>query len=100
MSPPHLKMPSRLGTERKGITVTVSRGKMSRYCLSYTEIFLNFLPAESVPLVVTVRVLPSAEITIWPLSATFPPFLGGNCNVWSSTFFNDRVSELGSPVTG
>src|SRR6202521_721567 len=80
--------------------VTVSLGERSRYCLSYTEIFLTFLPAGSVPLVVTVRVLPSADTTIRPVTVTFPPFFAVNCNVWSSTFFNDRVSELGSPVTG
>src|SRR5260370_10139761 len=80
--------------------VTVRLGKRPFYCLSYTEMFVNFLPSESVPLVVTVRVLPSADTRIWPLSVTFPPFFAVNRNVWSLTFFNDRVSELGSPVTG
>ena len=28
------------------------------YCFSYTAVLLNFLPCESVPLVVTVRLLP------------------------------------------
>jgi hypothetical protein len=47
------------GTERKGITVTGSSlREHSRYCLSYTEVFLIFLPYGSVPLAVAVRVLP------------------------------------------
>ena len=99
MLPPYEQMPSRFRAEGHQLLLSaLERGP--RYCLSYTEIFVNFLPSESVPLVVTVRVLPSADTTIRPLSVTFPPFFAVNCNVWSSTFFNDRVSELGSPVTG
>src|SRR5256886_4315268 len=33
------------------------------HCLSYTAVLLNFLPCGSVPLVVTVRLLPSADTT-------------------------------------
>lgn len=53
----------------------------SRYCLSYTEVLLNFLPCGSVPLAETVRVLPSAETTARPLIVTFSPFLIVNPNV-------------------
>jgi hypothetical protein len=35
----------------------------SLYCLSYTAVLVYFLPLESVPLRVTVRVLPSADTT-------------------------------------
>src|SRR5229473_5241836 len=70
------------------------------YCLSYTETFLNFLPCGSVPLVVTVRVLPSADTKIRPLTVTFPSFLTVTSSVRSSTFLYDRASEFGSPVTG
>lgn len=39
------------------------------YCLSYTAVLLTSLPFESVPLVVTVRILPSADTTMRPLVA-------------------------------
>src|SRR5947209_2959137 len=45
------------------------------YCLSYTATFLNGLPSRSVPLVTTVRLLPSAETTIRPLPTTLPWFI-------------------------
>src|SRR5262249_60864715 len=70
------------------------------YCLSYTAVLVTFFPFESVPLVVTVRLLPSAETTMRPVVVTLPPFLTLNDSVWSLTFVYDRVSELGSPVTG
>src|SRR6266511_4602637 len=66
-------LPSR--TEREGIRVMSAPRSRSGYCLSYTAVLLNFLPCESVPLVVTVRVLPSADTTIRPVTVTFPPFL-------------------------
>ena len=72
----------------------------SRYCLSYIAVFLNFLPCGSVPLVVTVRLLPSADTTIRPLTVTLPSFLTVNARVRSSIFLYDRASEVGSPVTG
>src|SRR6266542_5487577 len=50
----------------------------SGYCLSYTAVLLNFLPCGSVPLVVTVRLLPLADVTIRPVTVTFPPFLNVN----------------------
>jgi len=52
-----------LRTEREA-SLLLSPRQRSRYCLSYTETFVNFLPSGSVPLVVTVRVLPSADTTI------------------------------------
>jgi len=51
------------------------------YCLSYTEVLVNFLPFGSVPLTVTVRLLPSAETTMRPLMVTLPSFLLLNANV-------------------
>src|SRR6185369_5913380 len=55
----------------RGLSVCVGPS----HCLSYTAILLNLRPVEVVPLVVTVRVLPSAETTILPVTVTFPPFL-------------------------
>ncbi len=52
-----------------------------RYCLSYTAVLLTFLPFASVPLKVTVRLLPSAETTTLPLIVVFPPFLLVNFRV-------------------
>ena len=45
------------------------------YCLSYTAVLVNFLPFGSVPVMVTVRVLPSADTTARPLIVTLSPFL-------------------------
>src|SRR5207247_1138577 len=70
------------------------------YCFSYTAVLLNFLPCESVPLVVTVRLLPSADTTTRPLVVILPPFLTLNSSVCSSIFVYDRMSEFGLPVTG
>ena len=53
----------------------------SGYCLSYTEVLLTLLPFASVPLTVTVRVLPSADRAIRPLIVTLPPFLPANSSV-------------------
>src|SRR6266436_3182458 len=77
-----------------------SGGRLSFYCLSYTAVLLTFLPAESVPLVLTVRVLPSADTTIRPVVTTLPSFLPVNPNVRSSIFLYDLSSVFGSPVTG
>src|SRR6266849_3442542 len=70
------------------------------YCLSYTEVLWNSLPVGSVPLTVTVRLLPSAETTMRPVAIPLSPFLTVSSRVRSSIFFNDRMSEFGSPVTG
>src|SRR5207253_10780924 len=70
------------------------------HCLSYTAVLLNFLPCASVPLVVTVRLLPSADAAMRPLVVTAAAFLTLNPSVWSSIFVYDRMSSLGSPVTG
>ena len=56
---------------------------------------MNAFPFGSIPLVVTVRVLPSAETAIFPVMVTWPPFLMVIANVWSSTFVYDRMSEVG-----
>src|SRR5438093_346658 len=62
------------------------------HCLSYTAVLVNFLPVGSVPLTVTVRLLPSAATTTRPLVVTLPPFLTLNPSVWSSIFVYDRMS--------
>src|SRR5215813_10323891 len=54
----------------------------------------------SLPLMVTVRLLPLGEITIRPLAASLPLLLMFKPNGWSSIFVYDRASSLGSPVTG
>lgn len=51
-------------------------GKESRrYCLSYTATVLTGLPSALVPVVVTVRVLPSLEITALPVIIALPPLM-------------------------
>src|SRR5438093_3083915 len=70
------------------------------HCLSYTAVLANFLPFESVPLTVTVRLLPSAATTTRPVMVTLLSFLLVNVKVLSLTILYDRESELGSPVTG
>ena len=45
-----------------------------RYCLSYTAALVTLLPFASVPLAVTVRVLPSADRTIRAVVVTLPSF--------------------------
>ena len=57
----------------------------SRYCLSYTAVVLTFLPFESVTVVVTVRLRPSAETTTRPVSVTLPLFLAVNVKVRAFT---------------
>src|SRR5207249_1110034 len=91
------KYPS-AGPCQKGIWVA-GRAREILHCLSYTEVAWNFLPVESVPFTVTVRVLPSAERTMRPVPVALPSFLMVSSSVWSSIFFNDRMSELESPVT-
>ena len=46
----------------------------SRYCFSYTAVLLILLPFASVPLAVTVRVLPSADRTMRAVVVTLPSF--------------------------
>ena len=43
-----------------------------RYCLSYTTWWLTFWPAALVPVIVTVRDLPSAATTMWLVVSTLP----------------------------
>jgi hypothetical protein len=47
----------------------------SRYCFSYTPFLLTLWPFASVPLMVTVRLLPSPDTTIRPLVISLPPFM-------------------------
>jgi hypothetical protein len=54
----------------------------------------------STPLMVTVRLLPSADTTMRPLLMTLRPFVTLNPKMWSSTTVYERKSEFGSPVTG
>src|SRR5437867_1435256 len=70
------------------------------HCLSYTATFLYGLPSRSVPLTVTVRLLPSAETTIRPLPISLPWFIVLNSAVRSSRFLYERASEVESPMTG
>src|SRR5436189_5917855 len=77
-----------------------SNARSTRYCLSYTALVVTLLPLELVAVVVTVRVLPLAETTMRPLRDTLPSFLPVNANVWLFIFLYDRMSEVGSPVTG
>lgn len=46
----------------------------SRYCFSYTAVLVILLPFASVPLAVTVRVLPSADRTMRAVVLTLPSF--------------------------
>src|SRR5437764_14533210 len=69
------------------------------YCFSYTAMLVNFLPLESVPVVVTVRLLPSPDTTIRPLMVISPPFFVLKPSVWSSTIVKERVSSLALPTT-
>src|SRR5205807_2304148 len=72
----------------------------THHCLSYTAVLLTFFPLASVPLITTVRVLPSAAIVILPVRVTFPSFLFVSANVRALTFLYDRVVAVESPVTG
>lgn len=49
--------------------------KKRGYCLSYTETLVTSLPALFFDFMVTVRVLPSAEITMRPEATALPSFL-------------------------
>src|SRR5258707_1151438 len=60
----------------------------------------TFLPAESVPEVFRVRVLPSAATTMRPVVTALPPILLLSVRVRSSTLVYARESALGSPVSG
>jgi len=77
-------MPSRPETSgRAYLLLALSGGSL--YCLSYTAVLVYFLPFESVPVMVTVRVLPSADTTPRPLIVILSPFLLVNASVWSLT---------------
>jgi len=71
-----------LVSERTGTRCCRSKLRMVHF-LSYTEAVWNFWPDGSVPLAVTVRLLPSIEMTMRPLVVTLPPFLTLNPNVRS-----------------
>ena len=62
-----------------------ARAQGYSYCLSYTDLPVSFLPAAFLPDVVRVRVLPSADTTIFPWVVTVPPFLFSKVSVRSST---------------
>ncbi|SRR6266849_3685993 len=47
----------------------------SLYCFSNTNVLVYFFPFESVPVRVTVRLLPSADTTARPVIVTVSPFL-------------------------
>ena len=71
------------------------------YCFSYTATLLIFWPCGLVPVVVTVRVLPSAATTFFWLVVTLPPFLLTLSSVCASIRFTVTVSEFGLlPVIG
>src|SRR4029077_18038134 len=78
----------------------VGAGENSAHCLSYTAVLVTFFPFASVRVVVTVRLLPSAETTMRPVIVVFPPFFTLTPKVRSSIFVSDRASEFRSPVTG
>jgi hypothetical protein len=79
-------------------TMTGHRGP-SLYCLSYTSFLLTLWPFASVPLVVTVRLLPSADTTIRPLVIILPPFKTLKLNV-TRRFCVRRASDSESLMTG
>ena len=70
------------------------------YCLSYTDVYFHFLPLESVPLTVTVRLLPSADTTIRPVVVTLLFFLLVSSVVRSLIVLYARVSAFESPTRG
>src|SRR5262249_44582096 len=75
------------GTKVKSLRAGPSAGpEMDPYCLSKKAMLEIFLPFASVPLVVTVRLLPSAATAMRPLMVTLPPFLTVKPSVWSSIF--------------
>jgi hypothetical protein len=71
-----------------------SKPKQS-YCLSYAAVLVTLAPLELVPVVVTVRLFPSAATTMRPVVVILPFFLTVNANVWAPTLFSDRASEFG-----
>src|ERR1041384_84803 len=85
------------------VCLLLAQGDASRhlaYCLSYTVLFLGLLPSAPASPVVTIRDLPSPDTTIRPVRVTFPSFLTVSFNTRSPIFWYDRMSEVGSPVTG
>src|SRR5258705_2237673 len=73
----------------------------SRYCLSYTATLFTALPAALVPVVVTVRVLPSLDTAdVW-LVVTLPLFFEIVFTMFASTRVRATMSASGLfPVTG
>jgi hypothetical protein len=58
---------------------------------SYTALLVNFFPSALVPLIVTVRLFPSAETTMRPLVLTLPAFLTLNPKCTTSSELSGRV---------
>jgi hypothetical protein len=65
------------------------------YCFSHTPTLLIGRPSASVPLVVTVAVLPSLETFRVRVCTTFPPFLAIRSVVLASRCFSDTGSANG-----
>src|SRR5437773_3284927 len=77
-----------------------SRPAQFRHCFSETIVALVGFPSALVPLVVSVIVLPSLEMTVRPLLWYFPPvFLVSLVNVFAFICLMEIVSQ-GAPVTG
>ena len=58
----------------------IGKNSGSGYCMSYTAVLLNFFPLASVPVEVTVRLLPSSDTTILPEVVTVVPFFTTKSN--------------------
>ena len=78
---------------------TISRTVITSYGREFA-VASTLLPLASVPLIVTVRVLPSADMTIFAVVVTLPAFLLVSSVVRSSIFLYDRVSDIASPMSG
>ena len=69
-----------------------------RYCLSKTFVEASGLPSALVPLAVCVSVLPSLEMTFFPVTWYFPPvFFTSQLVVFASIRLTEILSN-GSPV--
>src|SRR5918912_2054726 len=85
------------GFMRAGVRPLVT---LPPYCLSYTAVLRTRLPFALVPLVVRVRLLPSFETTMRPVTTTLPSFLLVKANVRLLILLYTPMSAVGSPVTG
>src|SRR5271167_4363419 len=84
----------------RGRRARCSLARNTCYCLSYTVWLVIFLPAESVPVRCSVRVLPSSDTTMRPEVVTLPPILLAISSVRSLICLYDLESAVGSPVSG